>query len=342
VSVATFIATQRAQFLVPHATSCRAFGVSQAWFYKWRHGDPSARHARRQQLRVEIGRLFAVHKSRYGSPRITADLRDQGWSVSVNTVAQLMAELGLRARPPRRRRRQTTRQGRGRWRAPDLINRQFDASGINQKWFGDGTEISTDEGKLYLDSVLDLGSRRVIGFGLSEHHDTDLAYGALAMAVAVRGGKDAVAGVIFHSDQGGEYTGHQFREACLRMGFRQSMGRPGSALDNAVIESWHSTVEFELRRLEHFTTRAQARTGVAAWIDDYNTARRHSALDMLAPVRFEQTMTGVPTGHDGAVLTGVKAKPSGWPSASVDPGSGRHKPAVIRRRSRMHDKIKSH
>jgi putative transposase len=341
VSVAGFIATQRAQFHTPHATSCRALGVSQAWFYKWRHGDPSLRHARREQLRIEIGRLFAAHKGRYGSPRITADLRAEGWSVSVNTVAAIMAEERLRARPPRRR-RQTTRPGRGRWRAPDLVGRDFTAEAINHKWFGDGTEIDTDAGKLYLDSVLDLGSRRVIGFALSAHHDTDCAYGALAMAVAVRGGKDAVDGVIFHSDRGGEYTGHRFREACRRMGIRQSMGRPGSALDNAVIESWHSTVEFELRRLERFTTQAQARTGVAAWIDEYNRDRRHSALGMQPPITFEQTMTGVPADHDGAVLTGVKAKPSGWPAASLDPGSGRHKPAVIRRRSRMNDKIKSH
>lgn len=101
MSVASFIATQRARFHVPHATSCRALGVSQAWFYKWAHGDPSRRHARREQLRVEIARLFAAHKGRYGSPRICADLRDLGWAVSVNTVAQMMAELGLRARPPR-------------------------------------------------------------------------------------------------------------------------------------------------------------------------------------------------------------------------------------------------
>jgi hypothetical protein len=101
-------------------------------------------------------------------------------------------------------------------------------------------------------------------------------------------------------------------------------------------------MEFELRRLEHFATRAQARAAVAAWIDDYNTDRRHSALGMQPPVTFEQTMTGVPTDHDGAALAGVKAKPFGWPAASPDPGSGRHRPAVIRRRPRMNDKIKSH
>jgi transposase InsO family protein len=177
--------------------------VSQAWFYKWRHGDPSVRHACREQLTVAIRRLFAKHRGTYGSPRITADLRDEGWRVSVNTVAAIMRELGLRARPPRRR-RGTTRQGRGRWRAPDLIGRQFGAEQVNCKWYGDGTEIPTDEGKLYLDSVLDMGSRRVVGFCLGEHHDADLAQAALRMAVAVRGGRDAVAGVVLHTDQGSE------------------------------------------------------------------------------------------------------------------------------------------
>ena len=126
-----------------------------------------------------------------------------------------------------------------------------------------------------------MGSRRILGFALGEHHDADLAYGALAMAVAVRGG--AVPGVIMHTDQGSEYTAGRFRAACERLGIRQSMGRPGSALDNAVIESWHSTVESELRRIEHFATKAAARAGVAAWIEDYNHHRRHSSLGRLSP-----------------------------------------------------------
>ena len=286
MSLTGVIVAEGAQHHIPHATACRALGVSQAWFYKWRHGDTSCRRARREQLSIEIGRLFAAHRGRYGSPRITADLVEEGWRVSVNTVAQIMAEQGLRARP-KRRRRGGTRPGRGRWRAPDLVGRQFGADQLNQKWYGDGTEIRTDEGKLYLDSVLDMGSRRIVGFALSEHHDTDLAYAALVMAVAVRGGRDAIAGVLFHTDQGSEYTAHRFRAACDRIGIRQSMGRPGSALDNAVIESWHSTLEFELRSLEQFATRAQARTAVAAWIDDYNHDRRHSALQMRSPIHYE-------------------------------------------------------
>ena len=200
VAVAGFIAAQRAEHQIPQATGCRALGVSPAWFYKWRHGDPSPQHARREQLKTAIRRLFAKHRGTYGSPRIAADLREEGWRVSENTVAAVMAELGLQA-PRRRRRKQTTRQGRGRWRAPDLIGRDFPAATVNRKWYGDGTEVPTDEGKLHLDRVLDMGSRRIVGFALGEHHDAALAAAALAMAVTVRGGKDCVAGVVFHSDR---------------------------------------------------------------------------------------------------------------------------------------------
>ena len=126
---------------------------------------------------------------------------------------------------------------------------------------------------------------------LGEHHDAELAYAALAMAVAVRGGPEAIAGVILHTDRGSEYTARRVRAACDRMGVRQSMGRPGSALDNAVIESWHSTVEFELRRLEHFATKAAARARVAAWIEEYNHDRRHSALGMISPIAYERSHT---------------------------------------------------
>jgi transposase InsO family protein len=284
--VAGFIVAQRAGHQVPYATACRALSVSQAWFYKWRDGDPSPQHARREQLKVEIARLFAKHRGTYGSPRITADLRDEGWRVSQNTVAALMRELGLAARR-KRRRKQTTRQGRGRWRAPDLIGRDFATDRLNHKWYGDGTEIPTDEGKLYLDSVLDMGSRRIVGFGLGEHHDEPLATAALRMAVAVRGGKDNIAEVIMHTDQGSEFRAKNFQAACGRVGVTQSMGRVGSALDNAVIESWHSTLEFELRQLEHFTTKVQARRRVATWIEEYNHQRRHSALGMLSPIAYE-------------------------------------------------------
>jgi putative transposase len=292
--VAAFIVAQREQHEVPHATACRALRVSPAWFYKWRGGDASPQHARRVALGAEIARLFAVHHGKYGSPRLTADLREAGWRVSQNTVAELMREQGLVARA-KKRRKSTTRQGNGRWRAPDLIGRDFPASAVNRKWYGDGTEIVTDEGKLYLDSVLDMGSRRIVGFALGEHHDAELAEHALVMAVAVRGGKQAITNVIMHTDQGSEYTAKSFRAACGRVGVKQSMGRVGAALDNAVIESWHSTLEFELRSLEHFTTKAEARQAVAAWIDDYNRDRRHSALGMRSPIDYELAAQDEPT-----------------------------------------------
>jgi putative transposase len=219
--VAGFIAAQRVEHRVPHATACRALGVSQAWFYKWLYGDASPRCSRRRSLAAEVARLFAAHRGTYGAPRITADLREAGWRVSENTVAQLMREQHLAARATRRR-KHTTRPGKGRWRAPDLIGRDFPAQRLNQKWYSDGTELPTDEGKLYLASVLDVGSRRSVGFAIGEHHDTELAYAALAMAVAVRGGD--VAGVILHTDQGSEYTAHTFRAACGRIGVKQSMG----------------------------------------------------------------------------------------------------------------------
>jgi len=134
VTVAGFIVAQRAQHRVPCATSCRALGVSPSWYYKWRDGDASPRRARREQLSIAIKQLFAAHHGKYGSPRITADLREAGWRVSEKTVAGIMREQGLRARA-KKRRKNTTRQGRGRWRAPDLIGRDFPAATVNQKWY---------------------------------------------------------------------------------------------------------------------------------------------------------------------------------------------------------------
>jgi transposase InsO family protein len=184
--VAALIAAQRDEHGIPAALACRALGVSRSWFYKHDDGGLPPRAARREQLRAEVRRLFAAHRGTYGSPRITADLREAGWTVSENTVAAVMAELGLAARR-KKKRKATTRPGKGRWRAPNLVKRDFPAREVNLKWYGDGTEIPTGEGKLHLASVLDVASRRVLGFALSEHHDAALAYGALAMAVAVRG-----------------------------------------------------------------------------------------------------------------------------------------------------------
>ncbi len=195
--MAALIAAQRDEHGIPAALACRALGVSRSWFYKHEDAVLPPRAARHEQLRAAVRRLFAAHEGKYGSPRITADLRDEGWAVSKNTVAAVMREQGLAARR-KKKRKATTRPGKGRWRAPDLVKRDFPAREINVKWYGDGTEIPAGEGKLHLASVLDVASRRVLGFALSELHDAELAYGALAMAVAVRGG--AVPGVIMHTD----------------------------------------------------------------------------------------------------------------------------------------------
>ena len=226
--MAALIAAQRDQHRIPQATSCRALGVSQSWFYKWRGARPGPRAARRGRLKAEVARLFKLHEGKYGSPRITADLHDAGWRVSQNTVAALMRELGLAARC-KKKRKATTRQGKGQWRAPDLVKRDFPARQLNRKWFGDGTQIVTDEGRLHLVSVLDVASRRVLGFALGERHDAQLAYGALAMALAVRGGQ--APGVVFHTDQGSElgFKGSsQHRLVGRSIGTRRAP-RPGSS-----------------------------------------------------------------------------------------------------------------
>jgi transposase InsO family protein len=183
--VAALIAAQREQHQIPCTLACRALGISRSWYYKWAGGRVPPRAARRRRLAAQVARLFGLHQGRYGSPRITADLREAGWRVSENTVAALMREQHLAARRTKKR-RSATRPGKGRWRAPDLVGRKFPAARLNQRWYGDGTEIATGQGKLYLASVLDMASRRVLGFALGEHHNAQLAYGALAMAVAAR------------------------------------------------------------------------------------------------------------------------------------------------------------
>jgi putative transposase len=292
VSLAGFIAAQRADHGVPHAIACRALGMSQAWFYKWRDGDVSLRRARRAALAAQVSYLFTKHRRRYGSPRITADLKELGWRVSKNTVAELMREQHLVAR--RRRRRSLTQRDKNARKAPDLLQRDFDPPNEpNLRWCGDLTDVPCAEGTFYLASVLDLHSRRCVGFAMSDHHDAELARAALCTAIAVRGGE--VTGVIFHTDQGGEYTGALFAQACANAGITQSMGRTGSALDNAVSEAFHSTLEFELLATDApFTTRAQARRAVAGYLDYYNHQRRHSTCGMLAPAVYEQQPSSAP------------------------------------------------
>jgi len=278
------ITTQRALHKIPVRTSCKALGVSESWYYKHRARPLSVRDQRRTELADAIWESFAASRFTYGSPRVTADLWEAGWQVSVNTVAAIMAEHGWAGRE-RPRRRSLTRQGKHR-AAPDLIGRQFTADAPDRAWCGDVTFIRTAEGPMYLATVIDLYSRRCLGYAMSAHHDQELTIASLRMAAATRGGRRPR--TIWHTDRGGEYVGSEHAEACKRLGLVQSMGRVASALDNAVAESFNSTLKTEFVYRRAFTTRAQAREQIGAWIDTfYNRRRRHSACDGLTPLQYE-------------------------------------------------------
>lgn len=187
MSVAGFIASQRTDHDVPHTLACRALGVSESWFYKWRDRPPTARERRRAEIDAMVKASFDDSGGTYGSPRVLDDLRDAGERVSKKTVEASMARQGLVARP-RRRRKNLTRPDKRAVPFPDLVRRDFTAEAPDVRWVGDMTEIPTGEGKLYLATVEDLFSRRTVGFALSEHPDAALARAAIYVAVAVRGG----------------------------------------------------------------------------------------------------------------------------------------------------------
>jgi putative transposase len=233
VSVARFVADQRTNYGVPHTVTCKILGVSVSWFYKWINRAPTFRQARRVELDSAVKDAFEASGGTYGSPRIHADLVEAGWAVSVNTVADSMRRQGLAGRR-RKRRRGLTRQDRSAPKFPDLVRRDFTAPAPNVRWCGDITEIPTDAGKLYLATVIDLFSRRLLASATSERPDAELACNAIKMAVAVRGGRAAVDGVIFHTDRGSTYTAVRFTTLCRTLGVSQSMGRVGSCFDKGL------------------------------------------------------------------------------------------------------------
>ena len=304
MSVARFIADQRTNYRVPHTTTCALLGVSLAWFYKWfaRASGPSAAsglHTPRDRRRATIDRAVTVafDKARglHGSPRLHADLRDDGWSVSEKTVADSMRRQGLVARRIKRR-NGLTRQDKTAPKFPDLLNRNFTAQRPNAKWVGDMTEIPTAAGKLYLATVIDLYSRRLLGAATSLHPDANLACAAIKMAVAARGGREAIwcedeaEWVIFHTDRGSTYTAKSFTGLCRQMGIRQSMGRVGSCFDNAAAEAFFSSLEWEVLARHEFTDTRHAQAVVLDWCYGfYNHDRRHSTIGMVSPINYEST-----------------------------------------------------
>jgi len=212
------------------------------------------------------------------------------WKVSVNTVADSMRRQGLVGRKARRN-KGLTRQDKTAPKFPDLLKRGFTAATINSRWVGDMTEIPTFEGKLYMATVIDLCSRRLLAAPTSNHPNAGLASDAIKMAVAVRGGAENIAQVVFHTDRGSTYTASDFTKLCAGLKIRQSMGRVGSCFDNAAAESFFSTLEWEVLSRHTFATREQARQVISAWVEEfYNPRRRHSTLAMRSPIAHEQAL----------------------------------------------------
>ena len=191
-----------------------------------------------------------------------------------------------------RRSRGLTRQDMSAPKFPDLLKRDFAAKAANERWVGDMKQITTGEGKLYLATAIDLYSRRALAVATSTSPNAQLACDAIKMAVAVRGGADQIAGVVFHTDRGSTYTASTFTSLCSSLQIRQSMGRVGSCFDNAAAEAWFSTLEWELLRHRTFATREQAAREISRWTYEfYNGRRRHSTIGMSSPVRYEQSPT---------------------------------------------------
>jgi transposase InsO family protein len=284
------IESQRTDHQIPIAVSLRALDLSESWFYKHRNRPATPRRQRRDALDEAIVAVFEANDEEYGSPRVHAELIDRPeWqSLSVNTVAERMQTLGLVGKK-RHRRRSLTRPDPHAPKFENLVRRRFNPAVPNEIWCGDITEIKTWEGKLYLATVIDLYSRRLIGFAIGEHCKASLVCDALRMAIATRGGQ--IAGVIMHTDRGSQYTAAAFVGLCERHGIVQSMSRSGSCLDNAAAESFFATLKTELIYRVVLPTKAGTRQRLVRWLDRYNRTRRHSHCGWRAPITYEKLNT---------------------------------------------------
>jgi putative transposase len=273
----------------PIAAACQAAGVTRSAWYAWSTSTAQglSEHDQEQAKLVrEIRRIHARSSGTYGAPRVTAELRRRGWRANHKRVERLMRAHGILGHRPRQR-RSLTRPDAGAAPAPDLLDRLFDPDRPDVAWCGDITYIPTDEGWLYLASVIDLASRHLLGWSMSSHHDARLVTDALDAAVATRGHAH-MPDTIFHTDRGAEYTSAACIDACARLGLRRSMSRTGSCLDNAVAESWFASLKVELIHRHHYRTRAEARAAIFGWIAWYNRFRLHSARGYLPPIEWEQ------------------------------------------------------
>jgi putative transposase len=263
---------------------CRLLGVSTSGYYAWLKRGPSERALEDASLTELISEIHAMSWGSYGAPMIHEELADRGIHVGRKRVARLMKATGLQG-VSRRKKVRTTRRASNARPAPDLVDRDFTADGPNKLWVADITYIPTWAGFLYLAVVLDVWSRRVVGWAMADHLRTELVLSALNMAIEQR----RPTHVIHHSDQGCQYTSIAFGKRCQELGVRPSMGSVGDCYDNALCESFFATLECELVDRFTFRTKREARLAIFRWIEAwYNLNRRHSSIGRMSPVNFER------------------------------------------------------
>lgn len=266
------------------ATACRVLGISRSGYYAWLHRSPSARARQDTELSTQIRSFHARSRGTYGAPRILHDLREAGLFVGQKRVARLMRVAGLRGVSRRKGTVTTVRQPAA-IGAPDRVERNFTATAPNQLWVADITYIPTWAGFLYLAVILDVFSRRIVGWCMASHLRTELILDALEMALWQRRAK----GVIHHSDHGTQYTSLKFGEHCREAGIIPSMGSVGDCYDNAMAESFFATLECELLDRCSFKNHAEARLAIFDFIEGwYNPHRRHSSIEYRSPIKHEQ------------------------------------------------------
>jgi len=268
----------------PVETLCDVLGVSRSGYYAWKERPPAPRTAEDACLVAEIKAAYAVGRGGYGSPRVQQELRKRGRRVGKKRVERLMRCEGIRARR-RRKFRATTDSRHADPIAPNILGRQFTVAVPNTAWVTDVTYVWTHEGWLYLAAILDLCSRRVVGWAVGPNNDRMLALDALERALATR---QPVAGLVHHSDRGSTYASADYRDALGKCGAVASMSRKGDCWDNAVAESFFATIKGEMIDHEDFQSRAEAATAIADFIDGfYNVQRMHSSIDYMSPIEFE-------------------------------------------------------
>lgn len=278
-----FIAAEKAT--VPVTTLCRVLQVSPSGFYAWRERPLARRCTADQKLAVQIAAIHAASRGTYGSPRVHATLQHQACAVGRKRVARLMRQAGLRARRPKRF-CHTTDSQHAHAVAANVLGRRFEPRAANTVWATDITYVWTWEGWLYLAVVLDLFSRRVVGWALADHMRTELVLNALQMAL---GRRRPPAELVHHSDRGSQYASNAYRAVLREHGIVCSMSRRGNCWDNAVVESFFATVKTELIHRRSWPTRRELTTGITEYIEVfYNRYRLHSFLAYRSPADYEE------------------------------------------------------